>query len=233
MIEAVLKQATISQDERINWIGSIPIILMHLGCFAAIWTGVDGRAIALFLITFWVRMFSITGGYHRYFAHRTFKTSRIFQFLLAFVGTTASQKGPLWWAGHHRIHHRFSDQPEDRHSPKQRGIWFAHIGWILCDKYKDTPVETIRDFAKYPELLWLNRYWAVPPTILAIATLLIGGWSGFVWGFVISTVALWHATFVINSFAHTIGRRRYDTADTSRNNWAFALLTMGEGWHNN
>jgi stearoyl-CoA desaturase (delta-9 desaturase) len=182
--------------------------------------------------TFWLRLFAVTGGYHRYFSHRAFKTSRVFQFVLALLGTSATQKGPLWWAGGHRRHHRYSDQDGDMHSPR-RGLYYSHQGWILSDEWQETELDRIRDFAKFPELVWLNRWHFVPPLLLVATCAAIGGFSGVLWGFVVSTVALWHTTYSINSLAHRWGSRRYDTTDTSRNNWVLALLTLGEGWHNN
>jgi stearoyl-CoA desaturase (delta-9 desaturase) len=182
---------------------------------------------------FYVRMFGITAGYHRYFSHRAYKTSRWFQFLLALLGTTATQKGVLWWAAHHRDHHKYSDEPKDIHSPRQRGLWWSHLGWILSSKYDRTKLERIQDFAKYPELRWLNRYHVIPPILLGVACFLVGSWPLLIWGYFVSTVLLWHGTFTINSLAHVFGSRRYQTTDDSRNNWLLALLTMGEGWHNN
>jgi stearoyl-CoA desaturase (delta-9 desaturase) len=152
---------------------------------------------------------------------------------MAFMATTSTQKGVLWWAANHRHHHRYSDTEEDLHSPTIFGFWWAHVGWILSDKYQDTRVDLIRDFDRYPELRWLNRYHLVPPVMLATALFLIGGWGTLVWGFFVSTVALWHSSFTINSLSHVFGRRRYETPDTSRNSLFLALLTLGEGWHNN
>jgi stearoyl-CoA desaturase (delta-9 desaturase) len=151
---------------------------------------------------------------------------------MAFGGGTACQKGVLWWAGYHRRHHRFSDTARDIHSPR-KGFWWSHVGWILCDKYSRTDVESIKDFARYPELRFLDRHDWIPPWVLGVACYVVGGWSGLVVGFLLSTVLLWHATFTVNSLAHVFGRRRYDTPDTSRNSLLVALLTGGEGWHNN
>jgi stearoyl-CoA desaturase (delta-9 desaturase) len=177
-------------------------------------------------------MFGITGAYHRYFSHRTYKTSRAFQLVLAVLGTSAVQKGPLWWAAVHRQHHRHSDGPLDPHSPRE-GFWHAHQGWIFDGRWDDTRTDLVRDLARYPELLWVNKYHFVAPLVWAAACLAIGGFSGLIWGMVISTVLLWHATYSINSLAHRIGTRRYDTGDDSRNSWVLALLPLGEGWHNN
>ena len=207
--------------------------LVHVTCLAALFTGVTWSALAVCLALFWLRMFGVTAGYHRYFSHRSFKTSRLFQFLLAVIGTLAVQKGVLWWSANHRNHHKYSDQEGDLHSPVQRGFWWAHVGWILAPDYEATDLGRIPDMAKYPELRWLDRHYLVPPVTLAVLLYLIGGATWLVWGFFVSTTLLWHATFTINSLAHVWGSRRYDTGDESRNNLWLALLTMGEGWHNN
>jgi stearoyl-CoA desaturase (delta-9 desaturase) len=211
----------------------VPFVLVHLACLGALLTGVDLTAILLCFATYFVRMFGITGGYHRYFAHRSYKTSRLGQFFLAWLGCSALQKGPLWWASHHRQHHRFSDTPEDPHSPHVTSFWWSHLGWILSDDHTETPWHVIRDWSRFPELRWLDRYHWVPGVVLAVACFLIGGWSGLVWGFFVSTVLTYHATFSINSLSHLLGSRRYQTQDESRNNVFLALITLGEGWHNN
>lgn len=216
-----------------NWLKCAPFIGLHLACLAAFFLGVDTTALVLCGATYLVRMFGITAGYHRYFAHRAYKTSRVFQFVLAWVGCSAMQKGPLWWAAHHREHHRYSDTPADPHSPHRTSFWWSHLGWILSEDYEDTPWEEIHDWSGYPELHWLDRYHWVPGLMLAVLCWLLGGWSGLVWGFVISTVLAFHATFAINSLSHLLGSRRYATGDESRNNLGLALLTLGEGWHNN
>jgi len=205
---------------------------IHAACFAAFFTGVSRTDLVLFGATLSLRMLGITAGYHRYFAHRTYRTSRPLQFALALLGTTATQKGPLWWAGHHRIHHANSDEPGDVHSPRD-GFWYSHQGWIFDGRWDDTPTEQIRDFARFPELVWLNRWHIIPAALLAVLCYAIGGFSGLIWGYVISTTVLWHLTYSINSLAHRWGTRRYATSDTSRNNWLLGLLTFGEGWHNN
>jgi stearoyl-CoA desaturase (Delta-9 desaturase) len=187
------------------------------------------------VISYYLRMIVVTAGYHRYFSHRTFRTSRVFQFLLAFGAQSAAQSGVLWWAGNHRRHHKYSDTPLDVHSPKQRGFWYAHMGWLFTDNWTATEYEFVPDLLKFPELRWLDR--PLPQLLavssLGLAFLLLGGAQGFVWGFLVSTVMLWHGSFSINSFAHLVGKRRYATADDSRNSWILAILTTGEGWHNN
>jgi len=185
------------------------------------------------VVLYLVRIFAIGAGYHRYFAHRAFRTTRLFQFCLAFLAQTSAQRGILWWAANHRQHHRHSDTAADVHSPVQRGFLYAHIGWIFVPRNNDTDYAAVRDLARYKELMWLDRHPYLPAALLAMTTWLIAGLPGLVVGFCWSTVVLWHATFCINSLAHVIGRQRYVTGDQSRNNWLLALLTMGEGWHNN
>lgn len=223
---------TLPADERLNWRTSAPFLAFHLIPLAAVWTGLPTRAVVLAVASYFVRIFFITAGYHRYFAHRSYRLSRWAQLAMAFGGTTALQKGPLWWAAHHRDHHRWSDTDQDVHSPI-RGFWWSHVGWILCDRFSATDESRIKDFAKYPELRWLDRNDWVGPTSLAVASYLIAGWAGLAIGFGASTIAVWHGTFLVNSMAHVVGRRRYVTSDTSRNSWVIALLTNGEGWHNN
>jgi len=206
---------------------------VHAACLLALLTGVTWSAFAVCVALYWVRMFGVTAGYHRYFAHRSYKTGRVFQFVLALIGTLSLQKGVLWWAGNHRVHHKFSDREGDVHSPVQRGFWWSHVGWILVEDHEETLFDRIPDMVKYPELRWLNDHYLLPPVAVAVLLLLTGGATWLVWGFFISTTLAWHSTFAINSLAHIVGRRRYATADQSRNNVWLALLTMGEGWHNN
>ncbi|HVN52130.1 MAG TPA: acyl-CoA desaturase [Acidimicrobiales bacterium] len=220
-------------DERINRLTSIPFILVHLLPLLAVFTGVSTTAVVLCVVLYFGRMFFITAGYHRYFSHRSYRLNRFWQLVFAFGGASAAQKGPLWWASHHRDHHRYSDGPSDIHSPTQKGFLWSHVGWILCDKYAATDYDRIKDFSKYPELVFLNKRDWIAPWALGIASFLIAGWSGLLIGFFLSTVLLWHATFTVNSLAHVMGRRRYATEDTSRNSVLIAALTMGEGWHNN
>ncbi|WP_394847596.1 acyl-CoA desaturase [Pendulispora brunnea] len=219
---------------RIAWITSIPFFAVHVAAVAGVWAlGWSWKGFLLAVGFYYLRMFGITAGNHRYFAHRTYKTSRVFQFVLAFIGTLSVQKGVLWWAAHHRLHHKFSDKPGDIHSRKLNGFLWSHVGWILARKYDETEWDQIRDFRAYPELVWLNRWHLVPITAFAVTLYLTLGWWGLVWGFFVSTSLLWHGTFTINSLAHWIGRRRYTTTDDSRNSLLLALITLGEGWHNN
>ena len=219
-------------DERINWRTSVPFLALHLLPLLVIFTGITWTAVALFAVTYFGRMWVITAGYHRYFSHRSYRLARFPQFVLAFLGTTCAQKGPLWWAAHHRVHHRAADTDADLHSPR-KGFWWSHVGWILCDRYGGTDVDEIKDFSRFPELRFLNKHDWIGPWSLGVACYLIGGWSGLVVGFFASTILLWHTTFLVNSAAHVFGRRSYETTDTSRNSMLIALVTGGEGWHNN
>jgi stearoyl-CoA desaturase (delta-9 desaturase) len=223
---------TRASDERVNWLQSIPFLLVHLLCLAFVFTGITTTALVLFAVLFFGRAFFVTAGYHRYFSHKTFKLNRFWQFVFAFMAESTAQKGVLWWAGNHRHHHRYSDTDQDLHSPL-KGFWWSHVGWILADKYKPTPMDAIKDFAKYPELRFINKHDWIAPWTFGVLAFLIGGWPGLVVGFFWSTVLLWHSTFLVNSAAHVFGKRRYETTDTSRNSLLIALLTGGEGWHNN
>ncbi len=225
-----LPRPSVTWDERIR---AVPFLLLHVAAIVTpflvpfTWT-----AVGLMVLFYVVRMFGITGVYHRYFAHRAYKTSRWFQFVLAWIGCAAMQKGPLWWAGHHRHHHKHSDTEDDPHSPIIRTVWWAHVGWVISGRFRHAPV--MKDFEKYPELRILDTYFPwVPGFTLAALAYWIDGWSGVVWGFLISTVLLYHGTFLVNSACHLWGTRRYATTDQSKNNWWAAILTLGEGWHNN
>jgi len=212
---------------------SIPFVLSHFAALGIFFVPFRWSLVALCLGLYLLKMFAITGGYHRYFSHRTFKTSRAFQYVLAVLGALSLQRGALWWAAHHRHHHRYSDQHGDIHSPGLLGFLRAHVGWVVDAANHDTDYERIGDFARYPELVWLNRWHALPGVLLAIGLFAIGGLPWLFWGFFFSTVLTWHATFAINSLTHMFGRRRFRTTDDSRNSWILALITLGEGWHNN
>jgi stearoyl-CoA desaturase (delta-9 desaturase) len=217
-----------------GWVVSAPFFAVHVAAVAGVvmlgwsWKGF-GLAVALYFI----RMFGVTGAYHRYFSHRTYRTSRWFQFALAWLAQTSLQKGALWWAAHHRDHHKYSDTKLDPHSWREEGFWWSHVGWILSRKTEETDFKKIGDLARYPELRWLNTYHLVPGVLLAVGLWLVGSWPALVWGFFVSTTLLWHGTFTINSLSHGWGFRRYPTTDDSKNNPILAIITMGEGWHNN
>ncbi len=213
--------------------GKVVFLAIHAAVVAVFFVPVTWPAVALCVGCYYLRIFGITAGFHRYFAHRAFKTSRVFQFCLGFLGCSAVQKGPLWWAANHRRHHKHSDRDDDPHSPVRHGLWWSHIGWVLSTKHDGMDPDEIKDFSKYPELRALEFFHWVPGALMAYGCYLIAGWSGVVWGFIVSTVFLYHGTFLVNSVCHLLGTRRYQTGDQSRNNWWVAILTMGEGWHNN
>lgn len=242
---ATSNASTVLQDRQIDWLRILPFVLLHVACLSVLWVGVSSFAVLFMLLFYVLRMFAITAFYHRYFAHKTFETSRIVQFIFALIGTMSSQRGPLWWAAHHRHHHRFADEDADKHSP-QHGFWYSHMGWFLNRQNFATNKPAIKDWLKYPELIWLDRF-SLPIVIFtAIGIYALGSFlaayypalqtSGLqllVWGFLISTLLLTHATLMINSLAHRYGSRDFDTDDHSRNNAWLAIITLGEGWHNN
>jgi len=226
-----LRELVFGRDAINFWFFALLHILSAVGIF---YVPCSWSMIGVFMLSYSIRGFAITGGYHRYFSHRSYSTSRVFQFILAFLGASSIQKGPLWWASHHRHHHKYADHEEDIHSPVLRGFIWSHIGWFLfSEAYADTRWKYIPDLVRYPELCWINQYHIVPGIIYASAFAIFGGFQAFFWGFLVNTVILWHVTFFINSLAHVFGWRRYATDDTSRNNWMLALITCGEGWHNN
>jgi stearoyl-CoA desaturase (delta-9 desaturase) len=235
-----------AMPDGVNWVRCIPFVILHAGCLGVIWTGWSWFAVWTAVALYFIRMFAVTGVFHRYFSHKTYSTSRFGQFLLALWTGTTVQRGALWWAYHHRHHHQHSDDPEDAHSPHVHGFWWAHIGWITSRRNFPTDYSKIKDLAKYPELVWLNRFDIVVPVLFATSLFLLGsyletaapalGTSGgqlLVWGFFISTTVLFHGTASINSFTHLWGNRRFNTTDDSRNSFILALITLGEGWHNN
>ena len=239
------EDAKIAGDSGIDWLRVLPFIALHVACLAVIWVGTSWTAVVVALGLYVLRMFAITGFYHRYFSHRAFRTSRAAQFVFAVLGASAVQRGPLWWAAHHRDHHKHADTERDPHTPR-RGFWWSHMGWFLSRAGFHPDMSVVKDLQRYPELRWLDRYDIVVPSLLAASLFALGAWlqhaapglhtSGaqlVVWGFCISTVMVFHVTVTINSLAHRYGTRRYDTRDDSRNNFWLALLTFGEGWHNN
>jgi len=241
-----VEQAEPLDEHNPEWQRLIPFILIHAACLGVIWVGWSWIAVSIAIALYFVRMFAITAFYHRYFSHRTFRTSRAAQFVFAVVGNTAAQRGPLWWAAHHREHHRHSDTEADIHSPHTHGVLWSHMGWFMSRRGFATNVKAVPDLAKYPELRFIDRFDILIPVLFAGGLCTLGwalnrwapslgtnAWQMLVWAFFISTVAVYHATYTINSLSHLIGTRRFETGDTSRNNFLLALLTLGEGWHNN
>ncbi|UOA10514.1 acyl-CoA desaturase [Methylobacter sp. S3L5C] len=231
--------------EAIDWMRVIPFIAMHLICLLVLVVGVSPVALWVALASYLVRMFAITAFYHRYFSHKAFKTSRFCQFLFALLGATATQRGPIWWASHHRRHHLYSDTDKDIHSPKFGFLW-SHMGWFLCLKNFTTQEKCVRDLLKYPELVLLDRFDSIIPILYALSMLFLGmyleqafpelhtnGPQMLIWGYFVSSIILIHCTLLVNSLAHVTGSKRYETGDESRNNLFIAIFALGEGWHNN
>lgn len=236
----------VPDQDAVDWFRALPFVAMHVACVAVLWVGVSPAALVMAAALYAVRMFALTGFYHRYFSHRTFHTSRMIQGVFALIGASCVQRGPLWWAAHHRHHHRHADTVLDPHSPSVYGFLWSHMGWFLTARAFRTDMARVPDLATYPELRWLDRFDTLVPVALAASLYALGAWlhhaapqwhtSGgqmLIWGFFVSTVVLFHATVTINSLAHRYGKRRFETRDDSRNNLWLALLTFGEGWHNN
>ena len=243
---AAVDASDLREGDRVDWVRVVPFLGLHVACIGVFWSGVSWCALAVAAATYGVRMLAITGFYHRYFSHKAFKTSRALQFVFALIGAASVQRGPLWWASHHRHHHRHSDTEQDLHSPVTRSLFWSHMGWFMSPRGFVTEHAAVPDLLRYPELCWLDRYNLFVP--VAFAALLLGlghllwleapglhvtGEQLLFWGFFVSTVVLFHCTVTINSFAHRWGSRRFATRDNSRNNWLLALITFGEGWHNN
>lgn len=239
-------QAVVNKPEKMELGRAVPFIILHLGCLGLIWVGWSPAAVIVAVALYFIRMFAVTGLYHRYFCHKAFHTSRPVQFLFALIGLTAVQRGPLWWSAVHRHHHAHSDEEHDAHSPVKKGFLWSHIGWLTSSRNFPTDYSRVKDLAKYPELVFLNRFDLIGPLILSVGLYFFGwglevwapslGTSGMqmlVWGFFVSTVFVFHATCSVNSFAHTLGKKRFETGDESRNSLILALITLGEGWHNN
>jgi stearoyl-CoA desaturase (delta-9 desaturase) len=235
-----------SMEDKVDWRRTVPFILLHAGALLVFVVGWSWFAVAMAALLYFVRMFAITAFYHRYFSHRAFRTSRFMQFVFGVLGNSALQRGPLWWASNHRHHHHHSDQEEDLHSPKQQGFLWAHIGWITSKRNHPTDYSRVKDLAKFPELVFINRHDQLVPWIFGAFLWFVGwllekfapslhttGGQLFVWGFFVSSIFLLHGTLFINSLSHVFGRKRFETTDTSRNSFLLALITLGEGWHNN
>jgi len=244
--EAGSTPAGVVLERGVDWLRILPFVILHVACLGILWVGWSWTALAVAAGLYVVRMFGITAFYHRYFSHRAYKAGRFWQFLFALLGNASAQRGPLWWAAHHRHHHRYADHEEDVHSPVRHGFWWSHMIWLTTQANFPTRKKYVQDWAKFPELVWINRFDTVVPLMLALSLYAVGEWLAsqaphlgtngpqmLIWGFFVSTVVLFHGTCTINSLDHMIGTRRYETTDTSRNNPLLALITLGEGWHNN
>ncbi len=231
---------------KIDWIRTLPFVVLNLSCLFVGWVGFSWVAFTVAVVSYFLRVFFIGAFYHRYFSHRTYKTNRAWQFVFAILGLSAAQRGPLWWASHHRQHHMYADKEIDAHSPVRHGFLWSHFGWFMSIKNYHYNPERIQDLSQYPELVFLDRYDGLVPFIFAVLLFLLGmllqhvapqlgtnSWQMLIWGFSISTVMVFHTTVSINSLAHQYGKRRFKTEDNSRNSFILALFTLGEGWHNN
>lgn len=215
-------------------ISKIMFVFMHLSLLSVFFVPLTGTSIVLCVGFYYLRMFGITAGHHRGLSHLSYKSKRWLRFMLAWLGCSAMQRGPIWWVANHRNHHRFSDTKKDPHSPRILGFWYAHVGWIFYEKVDENDFSGAKDLLKCPELCWLEKFHWVPGLSLLLIAFLIDGLSGVVWGFVVSTILLYHGTFFVNSVCHLFGSQRFNTNDDSRNNfWVAIIFTLGEGWHNN
>jgi stearoyl-CoA desaturase (Delta-9 desaturase) len=229
----LVASARTSGERHMSRLSTILTIAVHLACLFAFIVPLTRAALVLALCGYIVRMWAVTTGYHRYFSHRSFKTGRGFQLFLAVMGASAMENGPLWWASWHRRHHKHSDEAADRHSPVRYGFWRSHMGWFLWGDADYPDLSNVRDLSKFPELCWVEKYKWVPLVGYAVLCYAIAGTSGLVWGFLVSSITVLQVTSLINSLAHVFGSRRFATKDDSRNNPLLALVTLGEGWHNN
>ena len=220
----------------INWVTAAFMVAFHVLALVALWF-FSWQNLAVALVLHWMAVgFGISLGYHRLHTHRGFKTSKTFEYFLAICGTLTLEGGPIFWVATHRKHHQLSDQDGDPHSPREGGFW-AHMGWILFGDTHHNNTELMGRYA--PDLnrdrfyRWLNSYHWVPLTTLGLILLATGGWSMVLWGIFLRVVVGLHGTWLVNSATHMWGTRRFETRDDSRNSWWVALLTFGEGWHNN
>jgi len=246
---AIVEKSYLSKtfhNKQIDWARAIPYFLIHISIISVFYVGFSNFALLVCFLMFTIRMFAITGFYHRYFSHKTFKTTRVAQFIFAIIGASAVQRGPIWWAAHHRGHHMHSDTEKDQHSPKAHSFLWSHTGWFLTKANFITHTKLVKELSRFPELRLVDRFDILVPIFSCIGLFYFGefinnkypelntnGLQLLSWGFIVSTIFLYHATFLVNSVAHLWGKKRYATKDSSRNNFFVALITFGEGWHNN
>ncbi len=221
---------------KMNWFTTTVFGLLHVGAVAALFM-FSWRSLAVAVALYWISVgFGISLGYHRLHTHRSFRVPQALEYLFALFGTLTLQGGPLFWVATHRIHHSRSDQPGDPHSPRD-GAWWSHMGWILFGESKHADTRAMAryapDLAKHRFYVWLNNYHWLPVVVLGVALFAIGGLPMMLWGTCLRIVVGLHATWLVNSASHLWGSRRFATNDDSRNNWWVALMTFGEGWHNN
>ena len=222
--------------QKLNWLTTIVLILLHIGAVAALFM-FSWRVFAASVLLYWMTVgLGISMGYHRLHTHRSYQIPRFLEYFFAVCGSMTLEGGPIFWVATHRLHHQKSDQPGDPHSPRD-GAWWSHVGWILLGETNHNNTRMLSkyapDLAKFPFYVWLNNYHWVPLTVLGFLLYAIGGWPLFLWGGCLRVVVGLHSTWLVNSATHMWGRRRFETRDDSRNSWWVALLTFGEGWHNN
>lgn len=225
-----------SKPEKLNWTVALVMVFFHLGAIAALFL-FDWQRLATAVFLYWLATgLGISMGYHRLHTHRSYKVPLALEYFFALCGTLTLEGGPIFWVATHRIHHQNSDQPGDPHSPRD-GAWWAHAGWLLLGETKHNNTALMSkyapDLAKHRFYVWLNSYHWLPVIGLAAILFAFGGFPMVLWGICLRVVVGLHATWLVNSATHMWGRRRFATRDDSRNNWWVALLTFGEGWHNN
>lgn len=229
--------ATVSVRPRLNWVNITVFSLLHLAAFAAFFVRPTWTSLALFVIFYLLTGFGITIGFHRLLAHRGFECSKFLVRLWAFLGTAALQGGPVWWVGLHRKHHAASDRDEDPHSPKD-SFFYGHMGWMLVRSSLSRHRILARDLASDRFVNWLDRGMGgfsplLPWLLTMVICFAVDGWAGVIWGGVLRTLWVWHATWCVNSVCHRWGSRPHDTRENSGNVWWVGLWALGEGWHNN
>jgi stearoyl-CoA desaturase (delta-9 desaturase) len=222
--------------DNVNWVTTIALLVLHIGAIASFFY-FDWKSVIVAAVLYWTCVgWGIGMGYHRLLTHRSYRVPKPLEYFFAICGTLTLEGGPIFWVATHRLHHQRSDQPGDPHSPKD-GPWWAHVGWIIFGESKHNATEMMSKYApdlgRDPFYRWLNTYHYVPLVIMGLVLLGFGGLSMFLWGICTRVVLGLHATWLVNSATHLWGKRRFRTRDDSRNNWWVALLTFGEGWHNN
>lgn len=225
-----------AKEEPLNWPTTLVMVVLHIGAIAALFM-FSWKLLALTVVLYWLTTgLGISMGYHRLHTHRSYKVPKALEYFFAVCGAATLEGGPIFWVATHRIHHQKSDQPGDPHTPRD-GAWWAHIGWILLGESKHSNTRLMSkyapDLAKDRFYIWLNNWHWVPSVLLAVVLYAIGGLPMVLWGVCLRLVFGLHATWLVNSATHLWGSRRFATRDDSRNNWWVALLTFGEGWHNN
>ena len=235
-IESEREFSVLPENQALNWQTTSALVILHIGAVGALFM-FNWPSVLVAFALYWIGVgFGISLGYHRLHTHRSYKVPRFLEYFFAVCGTITLEGGPIFWVATHRIHHQHSDHEGDPHTPRDGG-WWAHIGWLLFGETKHSNTRLMSkyapDLAKDPFYVWLNNYHWVPMIVLSVVLFAIGGLPMFLWGICFRVTFGLHATWLVNSVTHMWGTRRFATRDDSRNNWWVALLTFGEGWHNN